>query len=87
MTNLFSVDVNLAKLLHDSFGGRPHQERTDRVLEPLQAMLQLALSSDTCFHRLAVLHIRAGCWEAPGGAGDSRPVQSPGSALVVIHFI
>ena len=45
MTNLFSVDVNLAKLLHDSFGGRPHQERTDRVLEPLQAMLQLALLS------------------------------------------
>ena len=45
MTNLFSVDVNLSKLLHDSFGGRSYQEKTDRILEPLQAMIQLALLS------------------------------------------
>jgi hypothetical protein len=45
MTNIFTIDMNVAKLLQDSFGGRPNQEKTDRVLEPLQAMIQLALLS------------------------------------------
>ena len=45
MTNIFTIDMNIAKLLQDSFGGRSNQEKTDRVLEPLQAMIQLALLS------------------------------------------
>lgn len=45
MTNLFSLDINLTKLLHESLGSRGSQEKTDRVLEPLQAMIQLALLS------------------------------------------
>ena len=45
MTNIFTIDMNIPKLIHDSFGTRPNQEKTDRVLEPLQAMVQLALLS------------------------------------------
>ena len=45
MTNLFSVDVNIAQLLTDSLGRSPPQEKTDRILEPLQVMIQLALLS------------------------------------------
>ena len=43
MTNIFTIDMNITKLIQDSFGGRSNQEKTDRVLEPLQAMIQLAL--------------------------------------------
>ena len=45
MTNIFTIDMNIAKLLQDSFGGRSNQEKTDRVLEPFQAFIQLALLS------------------------------------------
>jgi len=42
---MFSIEANLSKLLYESMGGRPHQERSDRILEPLQVMIQLALLS------------------------------------------
>ena len=45
MANLFSLDGHFSKLLQESFGSRSYQEKTDRVLEPLQAMIQLALLS------------------------------------------
>ena len=42
---MFPIEANLSKLLYESLGGRPHQERADRILEPLQVMIQLALLS------------------------------------------
>ena len=41
MTNIFSLD--LSKIIYDTM--RTHQEKTDRILEPLQVMIQLALLS------------------------------------------
>jgi len=44
MTTLFTLDMNIPKLIQGSFGSL-RQEKTDRILEPLQAMTQLALLS------------------------------------------
>ena len=45
MSTLFSIDANLSKLLYEALGGRPYQEKGDRILEPLQVMIQLSLLS------------------------------------------